>query len=90
VQNVAVEHLWSDFREAFSAHTILGHGEQKSSSVRAGVIYLRKRETHKAKGNPEQQIFFVTTRQNHNETPTLVDSFCLIPSCRKRKFKCYK
>jgi len=57
VQNVAVEHPSSDFREAFSAHTILGHGVQKSSSVRAGVIYLRKRETHKAHKKSKQQIF---------------------------------
>jgi len=48
VQNVVVGHLWSDFREAFSAHIILGHGAQKSFPIRAGTIYVRKRETHKA------------------------------------------
>jgi len=63
VQNVAVEHPWSDFREVFSAHTILGHGVQKSSSVRAGVIYLTKRETHKAQSKSIQQIFCFTTHQ---------------------------
>lgn len=48
MQNVTVDHPWSDFRETLSTHIILGHGVHKSSSVCAGVIYLRNRETHKA------------------------------------------
>lgn len=48
MQNITVDHPWSDFRETLSAHIIVGHSVQKSSSVCAGVIYLKKRETHKA------------------------------------------
>jgi hypothetical protein len=59
-----------------SVHIILSHGVQKSYSACAGVIYLRQRETHRTKEIQNSKYSSSRHIRNHNETLTLVDSFC--------------